>query len=103
MWGKHCSNPQYFFLNYKAKFSTNSIFKKIDKDNFEKKIKKKLKKTKTKEEVNFGEKKKEKKCKKKKKEGKIRKKTNTWGKLTFMKHITMTVYRTNLHFSTSII
>ena len=41
-----------FFLNYKAKFSTNSIFKKIDKDNFEKKLKKKKK-----EEVNFGEKK----------------------------------------------
>ena len=49
MWGKHCSNPQYFFLNYKAKFSTNSIFKKIDKDNFEKKIKtKKIKKNKKK-------------------------------------------------------
>jgi hypothetical protein len=46
MWGKHCSNPQYFFLNYKAKFSTNSIFKKIDKDNFEKKIKNKKKKKK---------------------------------------------------------
>jgi hypothetical protein len=34
-----------FFLNYEAKFSTSSIFKKINKDNFEKKIKtKKIKK-----------------------------------------------------------
>jgi hypothetical protein len=25
MYGKHCSNPYYFFLNYKTKFSTNLI------------------------------------------------------------------------------
>jgi hypothetical protein len=38
-----------FFLNYEAKFSTSSIFKKINKDNFEKKIKtKKIKKKKKK-------------------------------------------------------
>jgi len=29
------------FLNYEAKFSTSSIFKKINKDNFKKKLKKK--------------------------------------------------------------
>jgi len=37
------------FLNYEAKFSTSSIFKKINKDNFKKKLKqKKLKKKKKK-------------------------------------------------------
>jgi len=45
------------FLNYKVKFSTNSIFKKIDKDNFEKKKKK----------VNFEEKKRKKNVRQKKK------------------------------------
>jgi len=36
--GKHCSNPQYFKgKNYKMKFLTSSILKKIDKDNFRKK------------------------------------------------------------------
>ena len=53
-----------FFLNYKAKFSTNSIFKKIDKDNLKKK------------RSEFWRKK----CKiKKKKEGKISKKKQIRG------------------------
>jgi len=35
---KHCSNPRCFKeKNYEAKFSTNLILKKIEKDNFEKK------------------------------------------------------------------
>jgi hypothetical protein len=34
-----------------------------------------------------------------KKQGKIRRRKK-WGKLNFIKHITMTWYRTNLHFST---
>jgi hypothetical protein len=91
------------FLNYEAKFSTSSIFKKINKDNFKKKLKQKKLKKKKEEEVNFGGKKSKKNVRQKKK-GKIskKKKTNTWGKLTFIKHITMTVYRTNLHFSTSV-
>ena len=38
-----------------------------------------------------------------KKMGKISKKKKSWRKLTFIKHITMTWYRTNLHFSTSVI
>jgi len=38
---KHCSNPRCFKeKNYEAKFSTNLILKKIDKDNFEKKTQK---------------------------------------------------------------
>ena len=46
--------------NYIVKFSTSSIFKKINKDNFEKKILKKRKQKKE-EEINFGLKKKQKK------------------------------------------
>jgi hypothetical protein len=47
--GKHCSNPQCFKeKNYKSKFSTNSILKKINKKFFlEKIIKKNKKKNKT--------------------------------------------------------
>jgi hypothetical protein len=40
--GKHCSNPYCFKeKNYRTKFSTNSILKKIDKDNLKKNIKQK--------------------------------------------------------------
>ena len=42
---KHCSNPRCFKeKNYEAKFSTNLILKKIEKDNFEKKTQKKKQK-----------------------------------------------------------
>jgi hypothetical protein len=38
---KHCSNPRCFKeKNYEAKFLTNLILKKIEKDNFEKKTQK---------------------------------------------------------------
>jgi hypothetical protein len=47
---KHCSNPRCFKeKNYEAKFSTNLILKKIDKDNFEKKNTKTKKNKKKKE------------------------------------------------------
>jgi len=37
--GKHCSNSQCFFLNNRAKLSTNSILEnQISKNNFEKNI-----------------------------------------------------------------
>jgi hypothetical protein len=43
--GKHCSNKRCFKeKNYKAKFSTSSILKKINKNNSEKKTQKKKKK-----------------------------------------------------------
>jgi hypothetical protein len=46
------------FLNYEAKFSTSSIFKKINKDNFKKKLKqKKLKKKKRRRSEFWGKKK----------------------------------------------
>jgi hypothetical protein len=57
--------------NYKTKFSTSSILKKIDKDNFKKNTK--TQKNKKEEEDNLGKKTKKKTCKAQKKRGKRKK------------------------------